>query len=380
MGTTRIRSGPRWTDLSHWMVGNKFSNIAKFIIVQSSIQRQALPFSRYRPFYTRMPCGLYECSYTYETMRFTVSLVGMYIYHYLSDTLLIRPLLRMLVRHNIIPEGKRHKGEQFRESCWKNIAVGTFFTLGLYIGYNETWFMNSSEYFKDFPWPAPEPLRWYYAIYAAYWVQSIDFLFNLSAIHYDIVRKDLVEMIIHHIATLGLMGFSYALEFTRMGLCVLMIHDVNDLLLETAKIFLYTKYQLLSDITFGLFAIVWYALRWYFFTVNIVASVYHYGYTDFVLKSMEGDGLDIAGVVLSSTFCYSVWFVNVSFLATLLLLHVYWGTLIGKMVIKALAEGSVDKDIRSDSEDEDEEEKTKSKTEVKKNTTTKRRKRAPKAE
>ena len=49
------------------------------------------------------------------------------------------------------------------------------------------------------------------------------------------VNSDFVEMFIHHITTILLMGLSWTCNLTRVGTLVLVIHDVADILLEVSK-------------------------------------------------------------------------------------------------------------------------------------------------
>jgi hypothetical protein len=146
------------------------------------------------------------------------------------DTLFIRPVVRYSLRKGWLTKDKEDK---MRESLYKNAAVGAFHLFGLYIGWHEPWFFNKDLYFKEFPYEANETQRWYYMIYLSFWFQSIDFMLNITNKHYTVKRKDNAEMLVHHVATIALMLFSYYVDLTKVGLCVLMLHDVNDLLLET---------------------------------------------------------------------------------------------------------------------------------------------------
>lgn len=168
-----------------------------------------------------------------EAKRFGAALLGLYVYHYVVDTVFIRPTVQYMIHKGWLTQEKKDK---MRESLYKNAAVGAFHILGLYVGWNETWFLNKEEYFKGFPHVASEGLRWYYMIYLSFWLQSIDFMLNITNKHYTIKRKDNAEMLVHHFATISLMIFSYYVDLTKIGLCVLMIHDVNDLLLETGML------------------------------------------------------------------------------------------------------------------------------------------------
>lgn len=49
-------------------------------------------------------------------------------------------------------------------------------------------------------------------------------------------RKDWLESMIHHIATTLLLVYSYYVNFTRVGVMVLLVHDMSDIFLEAAKL------------------------------------------------------------------------------------------------------------------------------------------------
>ncbi|CAI5743845.1 unnamed protein product [Peronospora destructor] len=319
-----------------------------------------------------MPCYLTECDPMAEAKRFGLALIGMYVYHYVVDTVFIRPTVQYMLRKGWLAQKKKDK---MRESLYKNAAVGAFHILGFYIGWNETWFLNKEEYFKGFPHVASEGLRWYYMIYLSFWFQGIDFMLNITDKYYTIKRKDNAGMLVHHFATISLMIFSYYVDLTKIGLCVLMIHDVNDLLLETAKVFVYLQWETVANVFFGLFVLVWFFMRWFFYSYNILHSTYAFAYRDIIVPITEAGSF--AGI--EASVWYWTWIIWFGVLCLLLVLHVYWGILIVKMVIKALGEGNVEKDIRSGSEGEKDEEKPKKLLEASESSN-RRRRRAPKAE
>lgn len=181
-----------------------------------------------------MPCLLNQCDIFQEATRLIAAIAGVYAYHFLWDTIVFKPFVRHMNRLQYV---QNKNVDKLRESLWKNAAVGTFFLLGYHVGASENWWMNRNAYFSDWPYHTPENLRWYYRIYFGYWLQSIDFLLNLTNHHYSVKRRDNAEMIVHHVTTITLMMSSYAFDFTRIGLCALIIHDVNDLLLESGTCF-----------------------------------------------------------------------------------------------------------------------------------------------
>ncbi|RLN37812.1 hypothetical protein BBJ28_00016507, partial [Nothophytophthora sp. Chile5] len=282
-----------------------------------------------------MPCFLTECEPQTELTRFGAALFGLYGYHFVVDSFLIHPFVQFTLRKGWLTEDKVDK---MRESLYKNAAVGAFHAMGYYVGWHESWFLNKEEYFKDWPYSPSEGLRWYYMIYLAFWIQSIDFMLNLTNNHYSVKRKDNAEMLVHHFATISLMLFSYSVDLTRMGISVLMIHDVNDLLLETAKVFVYLGWENLANMFFGTFALMWFVVRWGFYSYNILHSAYAYAYSDIVVHILEaGSYRDI-----DANVWYWVWIVWFGFLCLLLVLHIYWGLLIVKMVVKVLGDGNVE--------------------------------------
>jgi len=57
----------------------------------------------------------------------------------------------------------------------------------------------------------------------------------------EVRRKDFLEYVIHHIATLSLLGGSWCYNFTPIGALVAVTHDAADSLLELAKLFNYVS-------------------------------------------------------------------------------------------------------------------------------------------
>ncbi|MEQ2253965.1 Ceramide synthase 2, partial [Ilyodon furcidens] len=73
--------------------------------------------------------------------------------------------------------------------------------------------------------------------------------------------QDFKEQIVHHLATLVLLSFSWCANFIRIGTLVMLVHDASDVFLESAKLFNYAKWEKTSKGLFVVFAIVFMVTR-----------------------------------------------------------------------------------------------------------------------
>ena len=92
---------------------------------------------------------------------------------------------------------------------------------------------------------------------------ELSFYFSLACtLLIDNKRKDFNEQIIHHVATLALLGLSYVCNFTRIGTLVMWCHDVSDIFLESAKLCVYAKPTIakvpVADVLFAIFGIIFF--------------------------------------------------------------------------------------------------------------------------
>lgn len=176
--------------------------------------------------------------------------------------------------------------------------------------------------------PLSRAFRAYYLMEIAFYVHAALYLTR------DTRRKDFVEMVIHHGATLGLVVLSWWHRYTRIGLVVLILHNWADIFLYLAKVVVYVTHGKgkWKEILFTLFAINFFISRLYFFPLVVLPSAYW-------------DSTTYTPLIL-------YWFTCNLLLWCLQALHVFWFFLILRMVVR-LAKGTLNRDIRSDGEEDE---------------------------
>ncbi|KAG7456734.1 hypothetical protein MATL_G00239100 [Megalops atlanticus] len=232
---------------------------------------------------------------------------------------------------------------KFCEACWRFAFYLVAFTAGLACLIDAPWFWDQRECWRGYPQqPVSKSHYWYY-------LTELGFYWSLLlCVSVDVKRKDFKEQVIHHIATLSLLGFSYCANYIRIGTLVMLVHDSSDFLLESAKMFNYAGWRKTCDALFVVFAVVFLVTRLVVFPCKVINTT--------LFLSMD---------VFEPFFGY--YFFN-ALLLVLQALHIFWAWLILRMVYKFLFQGKVERDERSDEESEvgegEEEEEEKDEEEV----------------
>ncbi|KAI8989450.1 Imidazoleglycerol-phosphate dehydratase-domain-containing protein [Pilobolus umbonatus] len=237
--------------------------------------------------------------------------------------------------YNISPYSKR---ERFAEQSWAFTYYSVFWSVGMYIMYNSPHWMDTSQYWIDYPHtPITGIMKAYYLMQLSFWFQQ------MYTIHIEKRRKDHYAMLSHHVITIALIGCSYVNNFTRIGNAVLCCMDFSDILLPLAKILKYMGYTVICDITFGLFAISWPLFRHVLFSIITRSLIVEPSiYTDMKWEPEKG-----------KFFTHNVQKVYVFCFLVLNVLMFYWFAMIFKVIMKVLR-GNNAEDTRSDDEDSDE--------------------------
>ncbi|XP_066541589.1 ceramide synthase 2 isoform X2 [Hoplias malabaricus] len=217
--------------------------------------------------------------------------------------------------------------KKFREASWRFVFYLCAFLGGLLALHDKPWFYDLREVWVGFPKQSLlDSQYWYYMIEMSFYSSL---LFSVAV---DIKRKDFKEQLLHHWATLTLLSFSWCANYIRIGTLVMLIHDAADVVLESGKMFNYAKWERTSNCMFVLFTLVFMVTRLVIFPFWLIHCTWVYPLEQF-----------------QPFFGY--YFFNVM-LVVLQLLHIFWASLILRMVKKFLF-GEMKGDERSDEEEED---------------------------
>ncbi|XP_061640968.1 ceramide synthase 5 isoform X3 [Phyllopteryx taeniolatus] len=151
---------------------------------------------------------------------------------------------------------------KFCESMWRLTFYLCIFMYGFQFLWQTSWMWDTRHCWYGYPYQVLTPAlyRYYVTELAFYW----SLLFSQFT---DIRRKDFLSMFVHHLATVGLISFSYANNMVRVGTLVMCVHDASDFLLEAAKLANYAKYQRLCDLLFIIFSLTFFLTRLVIFPI-----------------------------------------------------------------------------------------------------------------
>lgn len=203
---------------------------------------------------------------------------------------------------------------KFSESCWKALYYITSTTVGLALVFTNDFFPETANCWRGYP-NIPLPLSHRYFI-----LYQLGFYWHSLYAHfvYEVKRSDYWPLLLHHIATIILIHFSYELKFHRIGLLIVVAHDVNDVFFEIGKIFVYLQKERITNILFVFLIVSWVVTRLGIFPFMLMYS-----------------GL-VESANLIPPDILPFWKVLNVALFFLLTLHIYWFGLMIRMAVRVI--------------------------------------------
>ncbi|RSH88614.1 hypothetical protein EHS25_002841 [Saitozyma podzolica] len=249
-------------------------------------------------------------------------------------------VLRPLAKSLGIKGGKIMR---FTEQGYAVFYFGILGVCGIYVMRGlPTWWYKTEHFWLEYPHRQMTlELKTYYLMQAAYWLQQTIIL----AAKIEKPRKDFKELVAHHIVTLWLIGWSYTVHLTYIGVSIFVTMDVSDIFLAFAKCVNYVNEDASAPV-FAVFVCVWTYFRHYL-NLFILWSVWNQFELIPVSERQLFSPLD--------DIWMAPWMKWQIFIPILLLqfINLFWYFLILRILFRAVFSAGL-KDERSDDEDEGE--------------------------
>lgn len=236
---------------------------------------------------------------------------------------------------------KKFKATQrFIEQAWSMVYYSFSWGFGFYLYYNSDYYLDCYNIYANWPHDVlSAPMKFYYLLQSASWFQQF------IVLHIESRRKDHYQMLAHHIITCILTTASYSLYFTKIGHVILLLMDIVDVFLSTAKILKYAGFQTVCDLMFLFFMVSWIIFR---------HGVYNYVLWFTATRARDIMGNKCSTFLPSETYkaCYTDLQVDI-FMLLLVALQVImciWMYMIFRVAFHVISGGSAD-DVRSDTDD-----------------------------
>ena len=144
----------------------------------------------------------------------------------------------------------------------------------------------------------------------------------VSIIFLEKSQKDFALLFVHHIVTFCLVYGSYIVDFKRIGILVLLTHDISDIFLHGGKMMVYLEKENGKVVLMIMLTLSWIVSRLFIFPTRIIYSSIYDGpkYVPFDLIYPVADSF-------------------ITMMEILLLMHIFWFYLIVKVIWKSLSKG-----------------------------------------
>jgi len=290
----------------------------------------------------------------------TSLLLGIAMFCYLFRHFVFSPILaRFTTKFRIRPDLLIMKDRSFLKNAW----LTTFYILntlfGFYVLSGASWFYDMKEIFGaklDHTGVEIPFIRLYLIMGAAFYLQDF---YALVVEERD--SKDFIEMFVHHTTTVTLIVWCLVGHYHRVGSVVLLLHDISDIFLYCAKTFKYLQKETVCDVMFVAFAVSFFFLRLLHFPRIIYNAClnnhngWDYPSRYFFFRYAEGTSTELTEYgACAMNYCVSSYWSLTGLLMLLVCMHIFWFSLILKIVYAIKIKGKELKDPNEVQEEEEE--------------------------
>ncbi|BGP10383.1 sphingosine N-acyltransferase lag1 [Rhodotorula toruloides] len=259
----------------------------------------------------------------------------------------IRPFA---MRLGLKTEGKITR---FMEQAYAVVYFSASGAYGLYVMQRqESWWYHTEHFWLEYPhWRMDGALKSYYLLQFSYWLQQMIVL----VLGLEKPRSDFMELVIHHIVTLWLVGWSYMINLTMIGTAIFVSMDLPDICLAVSKCLNYLDLQRTSEVSFVFFLVVWHYMRHYL-NLRILWSVWNeYDLIPEQWRSWTSPKgwwvfYGFGSGAIPAWMKYQIF----APILALQLVNTFWSYLIWRILFRMIS-GQKAADVREEGEDEEEE-------------------------
>eukprot|EP01083_Nonionella_stella_P039196 106607_1 len=219
--------------------------------------------------------------------------------------------------------------KKYKESYWKTITNSILMFYGFWtMWYHAPFFWDPQLLFESWPQAMTFKELIYYRLAIGYHGHRA-----IWGLFWDKKRVDFLAYVLHHWVTELLIVGSWSVGLAKHGVIVMCLHDSADVFLSASKTCSYNNNRIGVILSFSCFTVSWIGCRLIMYPLKVI-------YPALVCKSKYD--------------CHPLYWVFISLLSILLILHIYWGKHICGYLYYMITKPSssdVMHDPRSDTED-----------------------------
>lgn len=249
---------------------------------------------------------------------------------------------RTFLQHLGDPLKKSVALKKWCDQSWQLVIHVSMTIFELYVLRDETWWQDTTTLWNQGTDTGVFSTQRFatkllYIIQLAIWIYTA-----FSCKFLEEIRKDYLVMMTHHVVTIALVTWSYALGYFPVGVIVLLLHDMTDIPLDMLKMANYLKVEgvpglFTSEILFITTIVLWFYYRIYVYPTKLL-------YTTLV-EAREATMTMADAHDLTQFFPRPgppSWLLFNLLLTALYCLHIWWGILLVRVLTGVFTKGTHD--------------------------------------